>query len=99
MAKRCERAGHLFVHEAPWRIERRNPAGQRPSPAKVTRAPRHRFAGSDSAAHPTSNGLLLGLRHRALVDIDITRQVKDPLDRCADGGLQVEVDQSAVPSI
>jgi hypothetical protein len=92
-----ERAGDLFVDKLIRRIEARDPAGQCPPAAEMTGAPRDCLVSSDSSARPTANGTLVGARHRPLVEVDVTSEVEDALDRSTDHGFQVNVHHGRPP--
>jgi len=86
-----EGAMHLGVREVMGALEHRDAAAQPPAPAQVPGLPLHFLFQLDEASTAASHDLLSRMGQGALVEVQVSCKVEDPLWCCGDEELQAEV--------
>jgi predicted MPP superfamily phosphohydrolase len=96
--ERGEGSMHLDIREAVGALEHGDAAPQPPGPAQVSGLPLHLLAQLDEATAAAAHDLLPGVGQRALVEVQVPREIEDPLWLCGDEGLQAKAGHgSSIP--
>ena len=81
MAEPCEGSVLLDVLEPDWRLDGRDSTGEGPPEPEVSGAPGDGVAAIDRPCRPSGHGALARMSHGSSVQIKITREIEDALDR------------------